>query len=253
MGRMTDARKRAKGKARKEDEPLPGEPDQAIVFPEESRPASRAARIALPPSGLAADILAMADAAAVSPAIPASDPSPPTPEPSHAAARAHNISFFASPVREERKVAEATEHLATFFLSREEYGVDVRLVQEIIRVTEITPVPRAPESIKGVINLRGRVIPVIDLKRKLGLGDVDPGRRARIVVVKLRDRLVGLLVDAASQVLKVPVSSIDPAPDAVVEIDADYIRGVAKLPDRLIILMDLQKILSLELREGGAA
>ena len=72
-------------------------------------------------------------------------------------------------------------------------------------------------------------------------------------MVKLRDRLVGLLVDGASQVLKVPVSSIDPAPDDVVEIDADYIRGVAKLPDRLIILMDLQKILSLELREGGAA
>jgi purine-binding chemotaxis protein CheW len=259
MGRMTDARKRAKGasggggKAGKADGAQWVAREEALVFPAEPVPAEKAARIALPPSGLAADILAMADAAAVSPAISAPDPSPPTPEPAHAAARAHNISFFASPVREERKAAEATEHLATFFLSREEYGVDVRLVQEIIRVTEITPVPRAPESIKGVINLRGRVIPVIDLKRKLGLGDVEPGRRARIVVVKLRERLIGLLVDAASQVLKVPVSGIDPAPDAVIEIAADYIRGVAKLPDRLIILMDLQKILSLELREGGAA
>jgi purine-binding chemotaxis protein CheW len=131
--------------------------------------------------------------------------------------------------------------------------VDVRLVQEIIRISEITPVPRAPESIKGVINLRGRIIPDVDLQRKLGRGAADQGRRGRIVVVKLRERLVGLLVDAASQVLKVPVSSIDPAPDAVVEIDADYIRGVAKLPDRLIILMDLERILSLELREGGAA
>lgn len=261
MGRMTDARKRAKRKGAEPPAALPAAADEErwvardepMVFPEDPPPAARAARIALPPSGLAADILAMADAAAVSPAIPVSDPSPATPEPSHAAARAHNISFFASPVRDERKAAEATEHLATFFLSREEYGVDVRLVQEIIRVSEITPVPRAPASIKGVINLRGRVIPVIDLKNKLGLGDVDRGRRARIVVVKLRERLVGLLVDGASQVLKVPVSSIDPAPDAVVEIDAEYIRGVAKLPDRLIILMDLQKILSLELREGGAA
>jgi purine-binding chemotaxis protein CheW len=252
MGRMTDARKRAKGKSKAAEEQWVAR-DEALVFPAEPVPEPRAARIALPPSGLAADILAMADAAAVSPAISAPDPSPPTPEPAHAAARAHNISFFASPVREERKAAEATEHLATFFLAREEYGVDVRLVQEIIRVTEITPVPRAPESIKGVINLRGRVIPVIDLKRKLGLGEVEPGRRARIVVVKLRERLIGLLVDAASQVLKVPVSGIDPAPDAVIEIAADYIRGVAKLPDRLIILMDLQKILSLELREGGAA
>jgi purine-binding chemotaxis protein CheW len=261
MGRMTDARKRAKSKGGAEPPP-PAEAarekryvarDEPMVFPEDPVPAAKPSRIELPPSGLAADILAMAGAEAVSPAIPASDPSPATPEPTHAAARAHNISFFASPVREERKAVEATEHLATFFLSREEYGVDVRLVQEIIRVSEVTPVPRAPESIKGVINLRGRIIPVIDLKRKLGLGDVDPGRRARIVVVKLRERLVGLLVDAASQVLKVPVSSIEAAPDAVLEIDGDYIRGVAKLPDRLIILMDLQKILSLELREGGAA
>src|SRR6185369_655577 len=111
---------------------------------------------------------------------------------------------------EERKAVEATEHLATFFLAGEEYGVDVRLVQEIIRVTEITQVPRAPEFIKGVINLRGRIIPVVDLKKKLGLGEVDLARRAaRIVVVKLRDRLIGLLVDGASQVLKVPIASID--------------------------------------------
>ena len=79
-------------------------------------------------------------------------------------------------MREERKAVEATEHLATFFLAGEEYGVDVRLVQEIIRVTEITPVPRAPEFIKGVINLRGRIIPVVDLKRKLGPGRGGRGR-----------------------------------------------------------------------------
>ena len=247
MGRMIDARKRAKSKE-KPAERRAEVPEEPMVFPEDE-PVEPAARLALPSSGLAEDILAMADAAAVSPATTTAM----APEVAHPAARAHNISFFASPVREERKAAEATEHLATFFLSREEYGIDVRLVQEIIRITEITPVPRAPESIKGVINLRGRIIPVVDLKKKLGLGDVDLGRRARIVVVKLRERLVGLLVDAASQVLKVPVSTIDPAPDAVVEIEADYIRGVAKLPDRLIILMDLHKILSLELREGGAA
>ncbi|HEV7498674.1 MAG TPA: chemotaxis protein CheW, partial [Vicinamibacteria bacterium] len=79
-------------------------------------------------------------------------------------------------MREERKAAEATEHLATFFLGGEEYGVDVRLVQEIIRVSDITQVPRAPDFVKGVINLRGRIIPVVDLKRKLGLGEVVVGR-----------------------------------------------------------------------------
>jgi len=213
--------------------------------------------IALPSSGLAADILALAASGGLAPAAdPVSAPvverRATTPE-GEAAAPAHNFSLFGARVREERKAVEATEHLATFFLSGEEYGVDVRLVQEIIRVSEITQVPRAPGFIKGVINLRGRIIPVVDLKRKLGLGEVDEAvRQSRIVVVRVRDRLVGLLVDGASQVLKVPLASVEAAPEEVVEIDANYIRGVAKLEKRLIILMDLPKILSLELREAGA-
>jgi purine-binding chemotaxis protein CheW len=215
-------------------------------------------RIALPSSGLAADILALAASGALEPA-PGTRPvllgeRRAAPAEDQAAAPAHNISFFGAPVREERKAAEATEHLATFFLSGEEYGVDVRLVQEIIRVGEITQVPRAPAFIKGVINLRGRIIPVVDLKHKLGLGEVtEAARQSRIVVVKVRDRLVGLLVDGASQVLKVPVASVEAAPEEVVEIDANYLRGVAKLEGRLIILMDLPKVLALELREGAAA
>jgi purine-binding chemotaxis protein CheW len=92
-------------------------------------------------------------------------------------------------------------------------------------------------------------VPVIDRKRKLGLGEVEATRLARIVGVKVRDRLMGLLVDGASQVLKVPVSVIEAAPEEVVEIDASYIRGVAKLEARLIILVDLYKVLSIELRE----
>ena len=131
--------------------------------------------------------------------------------------------------------------------------VDVRLVQEIIRVSSITPVPRAPEFIRGVINLRGRIIPVVDLRRKLGLGVVDAaGKRARIVVVRLRDRLVGVLVDGASQVLKVPVSVIEAAPDEVLSIAHSFIRGVAKLEKRLIILIALQDVLVPEMREAEA-
>jgi purine-binding chemotaxis protein CheW len=212
----------------------------------------------LPSSGLAADILALAASGALEPAAgsgaaPLVERRAVAPEPEAPAAPAHSISLFGASVREERKAVEATEHLATFFLSGEEYGIDVRLVQEIIRVGEITQVPRAPDFIKGVINLRGRIIPVIDLKRKLGLGEVtEASRQSRIVVVKVRERLVGLLVDGASQVLKVPVASIEAAPEEVVEIDANYLRGVAKLESRLIILMDLNKVLALELREGGA-
>ena len=226
--------------------------EDTFVFPADTTEPRDARRgpLTLPPSGLAADILALAGAAAV----PAMAPTRAVAAPDAAistepAPRAHNISFFAAPVREERKAAEATEHLATFFLGREEYGVDVRLVQEIIRVSEITPVPRAPAFINGVINLRGRIIPVVDLKKKLGLGEVTIARVSRIVVVKIKDRLVGLLVDGASQVLKVPVSTIEAAPDEVTEIDTTAIRGVAKLPGRLIILMDLMRTLSLELKE----
>lgn len=285
MGRMSDARKRARKAEPAPKAPDPVRPpevsppprsraieapepaatgawvakDESFVFREEDveRPAAeKPSRMSLPSSGLAEDILAMAQAAEVTPApSPAAEKSQPAlPAVPNAEARAHAISFFATPLREERKAVEAAEHLATFFLAKEEYGVDVRLVQEIIRVSEITQVPRAPEFIKGVINLRGRIIPVIDLKRKLGVGEVDVSARpARIVVVKLKDRQVGLLVDGASQVLRVPLTSIEAAPDEVSEIDSHAIRGVAKLTDRLIILMDLEKVLSLELKEASQA
>ena len=212
-------------------------------------------RIVLPPSGLAEDILALPESAAVEPmdveALERRQPDAGEAE-EEQEVQAHSVSFFTAPAREERKTAEATEHLATFFLEAEEYGVDVRLVQEIIRVSEITQVPRSPGFVKGVINLRGRIVPVVDLKRKLGLGEVDErARPARIVVARVKDRLVGLLVDGAHQVMKVPVSTIEPAPEEVVAKGADYIRGVAKLDQRLIILMDLNKVLFPEFREGA--
>jgi purine-binding chemotaxis protein CheW len=210
-----------------------------FVFPDE--PAARAPRVELPASGLASDILSRPDvsALAVAPAATLA-----TPEEEASVPVSHNFSFFAAPQREDRALPEASEHLVTFLLAGEEYGIDVRLVQEIVRVSEITQVPRAPEFIKGVVNLRGRVIPVIDLKRRLGLGAVAPqDRSARIVVARVQERLVGLLVDAASQVLRVPVACIDPAPDEIVPIHEGYIRGVAKLEMRLVILMDLPRVL----------
>jgi purine-binding chemotaxis protein CheW len=244
------------------DEPLPQENwvtrEEALFFPGDvPRGGGAASRISLPSSGLAEDILSRAEAARVDdrPSEPAEvtslEPAPAASQ-GEVSTRVHNISFFAAPAREEKKAIEAQEHLVTFYLAKEEYAVDVRLVQEIIRVTEITPVPRAPASIKGVINLRGRIIPVVDLRTRLSLGQVEATRLARVVVVKLRERLVGLLVDGVSQVLKVPISTIEPAPEEVVEIDANYIRGVAKLEKRLIILVDLPKILGVDLRDAIA-
>jgi purine-binding chemotaxis protein CheW len=284
MGRMSEARKRARQKAEAppppplvpaEESPLvpvaepelgasagaepeahdDAERDQALVFPADLPAGSEASpggRFALPSSGLAEDILGLQGAASLTAEAPQIE-APAAPPPEVAPSRGHTVSFFSSPAREERTAVEQAEHLATFFLDREEYGVDVRLVQEIRRVTDITQVPRAPDFIKGVINLRGRIIPVIDLKKKLGLGEVVTGKLSRIVVVTLRGRLLGLLVDGASQVLKVPVSLVEAAPEEVVQKGGDYLRGVAKLEKRLIILLDLETALAIELREGAAA
>jgi len=223
--------------------------DETLFFPGEPGAPATTGKLVLPSSGTAEEILAReagrgreAATKAVARAAATADVAVPAAQPA--------LSFFSSAqAREQAKPVIATEHLTTFFLDREEYGVDVRLVQEIIRVSEITQVPRAPEFIRGVINLRGRIIPVIDLKRKLGLGEFAQQRASRIVVVKVRERLIGLLVDGASQVLKVPLSAVEAAPDEVVQIDQNFIRGVAKLEGRLIILVDLPKVLQLELRD----
>jgi purine-binding chemotaxis protein CheW len=276
MGRMADARKRA----RRGDTAagLPPEPHnrptasgaEPVFVGEppapEAAPAAGAARaggkVELPASGLAEDILRQLEAESAGRPVPEAAAPGRIDLPASGlaedvlvreeAAGAHSLSFFAAPVQDHRAAAEATEHLATFFLDREEYGVDVRQVQEIRRTTEITSVPRAPEFIRGVINLRGRILPVLDLKRKLGLGEVEAGRATRIVVVRVKERLLGLLVDGASQVLRVEVSRIEPPPEEVVEKAGDYIRGVAKLDDRLIILVDLERLLAHELRAASA-
>ncbi len=258
MGRMADARKRARQKGaggpppprEPEAPPAPPKPTFTTIPLPAPLPSPLVVtdppRLELPSSGLAADILARDEARQVEPAFA---PAPAAPARDQAAAQ--SLSFFAVPVQEQRAAAEAMEHLATFSLDREEYGVEVRLVQEIRRVSEITVVPRAPEFVRGVINLRGRILPVVDLKKKLGLGEVAIGKASRIVVVRLRDRLLGLLVDGASQVLKVPVSRIEPAPDEVLNKGGDTIRGVAKLETRLVILLDLPKVLAHELGEGA--
>lgn len=278
MGRMADARKRARrsGPAAEPQPPPPPAPaagappptapPEAPPPPEllESDPvfddepsgdaAAPASGLKLPASGLAEDILAGLGGASAASAERASEA--PTLKASGLAeevlGRSESLSFFSAPAQRQRAAAEASEHLATFVLAREEYGVDVRQVQEIRRVTEITAVPRAPEFVRGVINLRGRILPVLDLRRRLGLGEVVVGRASRIVVVHLKGRLLGLLVDGAQQVLKVPVSQVEPAPEEVVQKGGDYIRGVAKLTDRLIVLVDLERLLAHELAAASS-
>jgi purine-binding chemotaxis protein CheW len=134
--------------------------------------------------------------------------------------------------------------LVTFTIAEEEFGVDILSVQEIIRLMQITTVPRAPEYIEGVINLRGKVIPVIDMRRRFNLPAVERDSRTRIVVMEFGPKIVGFLVDAVSEVLRIPANTVEPAPAVVSGVGSEYIRGVGKLDDRLLILLDLESLLA---------
>ncbi len=134
--------------------------------------------------------------------------------------------------------------LVTFSIGEEEFGVDILKVQEIIRTMEITKVPRAPEFVEGVINLRGKVIPIIDLRRRFSMTARSHDSNTRIIVIEITRMIVGFVVDAVSEVLRIPVDTVEAAPPVVAGLDSDYISGVGKLHDRLLILLDLDRLLS---------
>ena len=136
-------------------------------------------------------------------------------------------------------------HLVTFNLG-EEYGVPISQVQEIVRVGGITMVPNSPSYMEGVINLRGRVLPVLNLRKRLGLSAREKSNASRVVVTEIGNKVIGLLVDAVSHVIKVPSENVEPAPEEVLEVDTDYITGVGKLNDKMIILLDLERLLRRE-------
>lgn len=136
-------------------------------------------------------------------------------------------------------------HIVSFRVGSEEFGVDILQVREIIRMTGITRVPNAPEFVEGVINLRGRVVPVLELRRKLGMPHLEPDKNTRIVIVELENKTVGFIVDAVSEVLRIPRSVVEPPPSIAAGINAEFITAVGKLEDRLLILLDLKKTLSL--------
>ena len=137
-------------------------------------------------------------------------------------------------------------HLVTFTLDREAYGVPVQRVREVIRVGEITRVPQAPEHVRGVTNLRGRILPVVELRTRLGLTPASLTPRSRVVVTEAHGRILGLLVDAVLQVTRIPADTVQPPPDDIRTPEADWLAGVARRPDRLLILLDLDAVLLLQ-------
>jgi purine-binding chemotaxis protein CheW len=130
-----------------------------------------------------------------------------------------------------------------FRIGEETFGVRIGSVREIVRVPEITTVPNARETIEGVINLRGKIIPVVDLRKRFGQIEIVSDKKNRILVVELENKLVGLIVNSASEVLKIPPSEIESPGSVFADGESSYVTGVGKLKGRLIILLDISKLL----------
>lgn len=135
--------------------------------------------------------------------------------------------------------------LVVFRIGVEEFGVEINQVKEIVRLVPITPIPRAPDFIEGVVNLRGQILAVIDLAKRLELKPSPRSERTRIIVAELGENTIGMIVDEVSEVLRIAEKSIDPTPEMITtELQYEYIKGVGKIDDRLLILIDLAKVLS---------
>ncbi|MDR7392594.1 MAG: chemotaxis protein CheW [Armatimonadota bacterium] len=135
------------------------------------------------------------------------------------------------------------QQLVVVRLDRERYGVPIEHVHEIIRMQEVTRIPRAPSFVEGVINLRGQVIPVIDLRRRFGLAAGERNGASRIVVVEMNGSRVGMVVDAVLEVMRLPDSAVVPPEELLAASEVAFLRGVAKQGDDLILLLDLQRVL----------
>ncbi|ODA42525.1 chemotaxis protein CheW [Desulfosporosinus sp. BG] len=137
----------------------------------------------------------------------------------------------------------AEEQLVTFSLGSEEFGVDIMRVQEIIRIPPITRVPKAPSYVEGVINLRGNVIPVVSLRNRFGMTRVEETDLSRIIVLQVQSKVFGIRVDAVTEVLRIDSVDIEPPPQVALSMDSQFIRGVGKIGERLLILLDLDNII----------
>ncbi|HTZ52857.1 MAG TPA: chemotaxis protein CheW [Spirochaetia bacterium] len=141
----------------------------------------------------------------------------------------------------------------SFSVGDEEYGLELLRVKEVIRVREITWLPRAPAFVKGIINLRGDVIPIVDLREKFGLEAVGETAQTRVIVVEMGGQLVGMVVDSASQVVRIPAAQIDPPPPVLGGFSQELITGVGKLEDTLVVLLNVDSLLTSEERSALSA
>ena len=136
------------------------------------------------------------------------------------------------------------QQLVVFDLAHEAYGVDIGTVREIIRMQDVTSVPRRPDYVSGVINLRGRITPVVDLRKRFNLPETEISRESRIVVVDIDGQDIGMIVDAVTEVLRISSDQIEPPSNMIAAGGSDYIVGIAKLESQLVLLLDLERVLT---------
>lgn len=147
---------------------------------------------------------------------------------------------------EEQMINTKQSKIIVFQLMDEEYGIDVNQVTSIERMQHITKVPLTPLFVKGVINLRGVVIPIINLRSRFQQEEIEYTESTRIIIVSVEEKQVGFIVDAANDVVDIPLNMIEPPPETVGGIEANYLKGVANIDHRLVILLNLEKVLSEE-------
>ena len=157
---------------------------------------------------------------------------------------------------EEVTAARQGRELLTFTLGSEEYGIDILKVQEIRGYDAVTRIANAPEFIKGVINLRGIIVPIVDMRIKFNLGEVDYNQFTVVIILNVANRVVGIVVDGVSDVITLTPEQLKPAPEFGASLDTQYITGLGTVDDRMLILIDIEKLMSsrdMELVEAAAA
>ena len=138
------------------------------------------------------------------------------------------------------------DQMIGFYINNDEYGVDIHKVKEVIKIRSITKFPKAPEFVKGVINLRGDIIPVIDLRGKFGLGQSAYNDATRVIVAEVEERSIGTVVDSVSHVIKIARDQIGPPPEMAGGISGEFLRGIGKMDENLIVLLNIDKILTVD-------
>jgi purine-binding chemotaxis protein CheW len=150
----------------------------------------------------------------------------------------------ATAIQSQSKASTGEQQIVVFDLAGEKYGADFNAVREIVRMQSITSIPQAPHAIEGVINLRGKVNPVMDLRKRFGLPVSEETKDSRIVVVDIGEQDIGLIVDAVAEVNRIPSDLIEVPSSVVMSSESDYISGIAKFGDQMIILLDLNKVIT---------